>query len=131
VGLTAVRADSLRYLAHHAQGLRLLVLHGSRSRDDSSVDSDWDFGYLADEGFDPDALVAGLAKALQADRIDLADLTRASGQLRFRVARDGVVIYSCDDAEWERFWMEAVSFWCDAGPVVRAAYDGALQELGP
>jgi predicted nucleotidyltransferase len=128
--LTGVQADSIRHLAQHAPGLRLLALHGSRSRDDARVDSDWDFGYLAGDGFDPDALLAGLAEVLHADRIDLADLTRASGQLRFRVAREGVVIYARDDAEWERFWMEAVSFWCDAGPVLRAAYDGALQDLG-
>ena len=39
-------------LAKGMSGLRLLVLHGSRARDDARKDSDWDFGYLADEGFD-------------------------------------------------------------------------------
>lgn len=118
-------------LAKGASRLRLLVLHGSRARDDARADSDWDFGYLADEGFDPDALLAELATLLRADRIDLADLARASGQLRYRVARDGVVIHARDSAEWERFWMEAVSFWCEAGVVLQAAYDGALRELRP
>lgn len=128
--LTGGQADSIRQVAHEARGLRLLALHGSRARADARVDSDWDFGYLAGEGFDPDALLAGLAEGLQADRVDLADLRCASGQLRFRVAREGVVLYSRDDSEWDRFWMEAVSFWCDAGPVLRGAYDGALQDLG-
>jgi predicted nucleotidyltransferase len=106
-----------------------LVLHGSRSRDDARPDSDWDFAYICGDGFDPDALLAHLAQALDSDRIDLADLARAGGQLRFRVARDGQVLFSRNEGEWDRFWMDAVSFGCDAGPVLREAYDGALQEL--
>lgn len=127
--LTGLRADTVRRIAHETSGLRLLVLHGSRSRDDARPDSDWDFGYLCGHGFDPDALLAHLAQALDSDRIDLADLARAGGQLRFRVARDGQVVFSRHEGEWDRFWMDAVSFWCDAGPVLRKAYDGALQEL--
>lgn len=127
--LTGLRADAVRRIAHEAPGLRLLVLHGSRSRDDARPDSDWDFGYLGGDGFDPDGLLAHLAAALDSDRIDFADLDRSGGQLRFRVARDGQVIFSRNESEWDRFWMDAVSFWCDAGPVLQAAYDGALQEL--
>lgn len=122
---------ALEHLASGAQGLRMLVLHGSRARDDARPDSDWDFAYLADGGFDPDALLAGLAVELHADRIDLGDLARGSGQFRYRVARDGVLIYARDDDEWERFWMDAVSFWCDAGSVLQAAYDQALRALTP
>jgi len=127
--LTGLRADTVRRIAHETPGLDLLVLHGSRSRDDARPDSDWDFAYLCGDGFDPDAMLARLADALDSDRIDLADLARAGGQLRFRVARDGHVVYSRREGEWDRFWTGAVSFWCDAGPVLREAYDGALQEL--
>jgi predicted nucleotidyltransferase len=127
--LTGQRADAVRKIAQDTSGLQLLALHGSRSRADARPDSDWDFGYLCDDGCDPDQLRAHLVEALDCDRVDLADLARASGQLRFRVARDGHVVFSRHEGTWDRFWMDAVSFWCDAGPVLREAYDGVLQEL--
>jgi predicted nucleotidyltransferase len=123
------RVDAMRKIAQATCGLRLLALHGSRSRDDARPDSDWDFGYLCDGGFDLDELRAHLVQALDCDRVDLADLRRASGQLRYRVARDGQVVFARHEGDWERFWMDAVSFWCDAGPVLRKAYDGSVREL--
>jgi len=70
-------------------------------------------GYLADSDFDPDALLAVLAEHLRADRVDLVDLATATGR------------------DWNAFWMAAVGFWCDAGPVITAAYADVLEELGP
>jgi predicted nucleotidyltransferase len=102
--LTGPRADAVRKIAQEASGLHLLALHGSRSRHDARPDSDWDFGYLCGDGFDPDELRAHLVEALDSDRVDLADLVRASGQLRFRVARDGQVVFSRHEGEWDRFW---------------------------
>ncbi len=110
-------------------GLRLLVLFGSRARGDASRTGDWDFGYLAGPEFDPDRLLADLAGALATDRIDLVDLARAGGQLRFRAARDGRVLYEPQPGAFGRFWMEAVSFWCDAAPVLEHAYAGVLARL--
>jgi predicted nucleotidyltransferase len=114
----------------HSQ-LKLLILHGSRARDDAHVHSDWDFGYLAGAGFDASLLYADLAVALKTDAVDVADLARASGLLRYRAARDAVVVYEASAGEFERFWFEAVSFWCDAEPVLRDAYRSILKELGP
>ena len=117
-------------IARGAAGLRLLVLYGSRARGDQRHGSDWDFGYLANPDFDPDALLAELAEYLRADRVDLVDLATATGQLRFQVARDGRVLVDGSGREWSGFWMAAVSFWCDAGPVITAAYADVLEELG-
>jgi predicted nucleotidyltransferase len=64
-------------VAETMAGLRLLVMHGSRARGDAHALSDWDFAYEADGAFDPDALLALLADTLEADEIDLVDLTRA------------------------------------------------------
>lgn len=114
-----------------APGLRLLVVFGSRARRDAGPSSDWDIGVLGDSGFDVDSLRAPLTERLGTDRIDLVDLTRASGQLRYRAARDGRPVFTRTPDEWSRFWMEAVSFWCDAGPVLGPAYRGVLLELGP
>jgi predicted nucleotidyltransferase len=121
--------DDLRRLATETNGLRLLVLFGSRARGDSHPASDWDFGYLADPAYDVDGLLARLSERLCADRLDLVDLARAGGQLRFRAARDGRVVFARDEDEWERFWLDAVSFWYDAGPVLSEAYDSTLREL--
>jgi predicted nucleotidyltransferase len=118
-------------IARRTAGLRLLVLYGSRARGDDRQGSDWDFGYLANPDFDPDALLATLAEHLRADRVDLVDLAAATGQLRYRVARDGRVLVDGSSHEWSTFWMAAVGFWCDAGPVIAAAYADVLEGLGP
>lgn len=109
--------------------LRLLILFGSRARGDAGDRADWDFGYLADAGFDPDSLLADLARVLGVDRVDLVDLARAGGQLRYRAARDGRVLFEARRREFARFWTEAVTFWCDAAPVLGRAYAGVLERL--
>jgi predicted nucleotidyltransferase len=111
--------------------LRLLVLHGSRARGDAHEGSDWDFAYLADSGLDPSLLYADLALQLASDRVDLVDLATAGGLIRYRVARDGVVLFEAGAGTFDKFWLEAVTFWCDAEPVLRAGYDAVLAGLDP
>jgi len=120
---------TLRAVAEDQPGLRLLLLHGSRARGDTHDGSDWDFAYLADNGFDPAAMLAQLAEILHADRIDLADLSRASGLLRYRAAADGIVIFERKMGEFERYWLVVVPAWCDMEPVLRPAYDALLKGL--
>lgn len=115
--------------ARRARGLRLLLLHGSRARDDHSVHSDWDFGYLGDGDVDADGLLAALVTALGTDKIDLVDLERAGGLLRYRAARDGRILFESTDGVADRFVWDAVSFWCDAGPVLHTGYDDVLARL--
>lgn len=112
-------------------GLRLLVLFGSRARGDAAAEADWDLAYLASPPFDGDQLLADLAGALDADRLDLVDLSRAGGQVRYRAARDGRLLYEAWRGEFDRFWTDAVSFWCDVAPVIGRAYAGVLSRLEP
>jgi predicted nucleotidyltransferase len=105
----------------------LLVLHGSRARGDARDGSDWDLAYLADERFDPDTFLADLVLALGTDRIDLSRLSGTSGLFRYRVARDGEPVFEARDGIFDRFWMDAVSFWCDAEPVLRSGYEAVLE----
>lgn len=112
-----------------ARTLTLAVLHGSRARVEAHPDADWDVGVLADGPLDLAALAADLSAILDTDAVDVVDLRRASALLRFRAARDGVVLLERPAGAFEEFQIEAAQFWCDAGPVIRAAQDDVLAEL--
>jgi predicted nucleotidyltransferase len=118
--------DALSRLA----GLRLLVLHGSRSRGEGHERSDWDFAYRADADLDPGELHAILVHALGTDRVDLSDLERAGAVLRYRVAADGRAVYERSEGEFDDFRYEAILFWLDAGHVIRAENEAILKRLG-
>jgi uncharacterized protein YutE (UPF0331/DUF86 family)/predicted nucleotidyltransferase len=121
---------TLRRTVAGTPGLSLLVLFGSRARGSDRPSSDWDFGYAASPGFDPDHLLGVLVDTLNSDRIDLVDLRRAGAPLRYRAARDGRVVAEAENGEFARFWLDAVSFWCDVQPLLRRGYDAVLAELG-
>ena len=121
--------EHLASLGARHPALRLLVLFGSRARGDAREQSDWDLGYLGEPGMDADALLLDVVNALGTDRVDLVDLARAGGQIRFRAARDGRPLYEAPRGAFAEFWIEAVDFWCDAEPVLRAGYADALARL--
>ena len=130
--MTQTTDEALGALSRSAathRGLRLLLLFGSRARRDAREGSDWDLGYLAGPELDPSALLLDVVTALRTDRVDLVDLARAGAQVRFRAAAEGRVVYAADQGTFERFWTEAVTFWCDAEPVIRAGYADALSRL--
>jgi predicted nucleotidyltransferase len=121
--------QALARIGAESPGLRMLVLHGSRARGDEHTASDWDFGYEADATFDPDGLLAKLADALNADRIDLVDLGRAGALLRHRVARDGVALYERAPGLFGQYRLDAISTWCDLQPVLDPLYARVLETL--
>lgn len=123
-------APTLQALARDRAGLLLLVVHGSRARGEARVDSDWDFAYLAKAEADIPALYSELTLALGTDAIDLTDLANAGGLFRYRTARDGIVLFEREPRLFEKFWFDAVSFWCDAAPVLRSGYKSVLDGLG-
>jgi predicted nucleotidyltransferase len=116
-------------MARQADGLQLLVLFGSRARGDAHAASDWDFGYLATHAADITGLLAALVEIAGTDRIDLVDLARASGVLRFRAARDGQVVHQDPPGRWREFRLEAAHFWCDMSPVFGPAHADVLARL--
>jgi hypothetical protein len=110
--------------------LRLLLLHGSRARGDERADSDWDFAYLGDEGLDELGLRSFLARAVRSESIDVVDLSRASGLLRFRAARDGLLLHERQAGVYEDFVLASARFWFDVEPVLKGAYKSVLEGLG-
>lgn len=116
-------------LAAETPELDLLLLFGSRARGDVHPGSDWDFGFLAGPGFDPDDLLARLVLQLEVDDVDLVDLSRAGGLLRFRAAGEGKPLFESRPHCFFDFAFEAISFWCDMEPVLRDAYEGVLEDL--
>jgi len=116
-------------VATRQPGLRLVVVFGSRARGDATAGSDWDVGYLGGEPLDREGLLADLVAALGTEAVDLVDLDRANGLMRFRAARDAIVAFQAVDDAFERFWFDAVSYWCDMGAIIRAGYEGVLEDL--
>lgn len=117
-------------MAETFPGLRLLALHGSRARHDWNVRSDWDFAYLGDAGFDDLELRSQLARILRTDDVDVADLTRAGGLLRYRVAKDGIPVFERESGTFEKFCHAAASFWFDIEGIVRTEHAALLEALG-
>ena len=121
--------DEIRRAAKAAPGLRLLVLHGSRARGHAREHSDWDFAFRGEPGFDADALLVQLAEAVDSDALDLADLDRASGLLRFGAASDGIAVFESEPGAFAQFRLDSISNWCDMAPVLGPAYDDRLARL--
>lgn len=119
----------VRRLAGRYRGLRLLVLYGSRGRQQDHDLSDWDIGFLADGGFDAADLRVELTRAVGTDAVDLVDLGRASALLRFEAARQGWSVYERARGELEAFVLDATIFWCDVEPVIRVAQAAVLASL--
>lgn len=121
--------DVLVPVARACRGLRLLILHGSRARGDARPGADWDCGYLADETADVCGLLAALVEALGDDRIDLVDLSRAGGLLRYRAARDGRLVHEASPGLFDGYRLEAARFWCENAPILESQYDEILESL--
>lgn len=123
--------DAMVSAARGPVGLHLLILFGSRARGDARPGADWDFGYLADETVDVPGLLAALVEVLDNDRVDLVNLGRASGLLRYRAARDGLLVYEASSDLFDRYRFQAAQFWCDNAPVFERGYEEILEALRP
>lgn len=126
----SARLSAIRAFTKDLGGLELLVLFGSRGRRDGQSHSDWDFAYLGAGTLDVERLRAELSLILETDNVDLVDLSRSGGLLRYRVAKDGIAIFESGKDVFASFFYDAVSFYFDAQPVLEASYDTVLAGLG-
>ncbi|MCC6128079.1 MAG: hypothetical protein IT584_02635 [Chlamydiae bacterium] len=112
------------------KGLYFLLLFGSQAQAQARPESDWDFGYLADRGFDSMPLYTDLVLILESNQVDLVDLNRANGLLRYRAVKDGLLLFEAQKGEYEKFWLEVLNFWCDVSPQLQREYTFLLEGLG-
>jgi predicted nucleotidyltransferase len=99
------------------------VLFGSWARGHARADSDVDVAILPAGGIsraEELALAARLSTA-SARVVDLVRLDEASTLLRWRVAREGLLLHAASPESWPRFRVTAASEYCDfseaiAGP---------------
>ena len=116
-------------MARATAGLDLLILFGSRARGDAGPTADWDFGYSADETADVPGLLAALVEALGSDRVDLVNLRRASGLLRYRAACDGLLVHESAAGRFDGYCLQAVRFWCENAATFERGYEEVLEAL--
>jgi predicted nucleotidyltransferase len=126
-----VNSESIAEIASRHPALELLVLFGSRARGEELPGSDWDFGFHGSQGLDRDGLFVDLVTSCGSDEVDLVDLDRAGGLVRYRACRDGSPLYERTPGVFQHFWLETVRFWCDAEPVLRRGFDDVLNGLAP
>ena len=88
-------------------------------------------GNLADDAADISGLPAALVEAIEDDHVDLVDLRRASGLLRYRAACDGLLVYEATVDRFDQFRLQAAQFWCDNAPVFERGYEEVLEALRP
>jgi len=121
--------DAVASVAQTTVGIDLLVLFGSRARGNARPDADWDFGYLADAEADLPGLIGALVEALRTDRVDVVDLRRASGLLRYRAACDGRLVHEATAGLFDSYCLQAVQFWCDNVAAFEQGYEEVLEAL--
>lgn len=76
------------------------------------------------------AIASEISQRVASERVDLVDLSRAGGLLRFRAARDGVLVYEAAPGTFDHFRIQAARFWYDAEPILRRGYEEVLERLG-
>jgi predicted nucleotidyltransferase len=91
-------------------GVRLAYLFGSAARGEAA--DDVDLALLVRQGSAHD-LWPEVADALGTDRLDLVDLATASPTLRFRVVRDGRLLFAEDARTENEFEMAAIREYRD------------------
>lgn len=106
---------------------RLVVIFGSVARGRSFAWSDVDVGVSGCDFWTGLRLGAAIGAAL-GRQAHVVDLDRSGDHLRFRAAREGLLVREVDGA-WARFRAEAALRWFDVAPIVVRCAEGARRRL--
>jgi predicted nucleotidyltransferase len=96
------------------EGVLLAYLFGSLSRGEQAHDVDL---AILTQGKPAFQLRTAITEALQTERVDLVDLSRASPVLRFEVIRAGRPLYARDAETQERFELDTLHLYRDTAPL--------------
>ena len=100
--------------------LDLAVLFGSRARNQSRADSDWDIGILPGSvPVDLLRLAAELGRLVKG-RVDVVNLRRAPPLLCMAVVQEGRVLVDRTGSEWARFASLSLRRYSDTAKLRRA-----------
>lgn len=119
---------ALRRIAARYGDAKLVVVFGSLARGEARQDSDADVAVLGVEFWPAHRLGAELGAALEREA-HVVELETASDQLRFEIARDGVLVHEAEHGTWARFQAEAALRWFDLAPIVARCAAGVRARL--
>ena len=124
--------------------LKMLVLFGSRATGHIHTESDWDFAALYDQEsrqaymkdawswFEVPTILSHLFE-ITVEKVDVAELNRATPLLSYSVARDGKVIYEKQPREFINFQCKAWKIYADTAKFRQAQREAiklSLQKWG-
>ena len=105
------------------EDVELAYLHGSQARQQANSFSDVDIAVLLrgepDGGRSFDArmrLIGDLVELLKLTDVDVAVLNHAPASLRYRVLKDGLLLYCRDHDRWIAFRLRTVNEYLDFKP---------------
>jgi predicted nucleotidyltransferase len=123
-------AEQVRAVLASRGDVELAVLFGSVAGGSERASSDVDLGVRWKHGTpaDVDALLAQIERAVGRS-IDLVELDAAPPQLRFEIARNGVVLVERIRHAWSAFRARAFVDWWDFAPIARIIHGAAVARL--
>ena len=95
------------------KSLRFIVLFGSQAKGKRHVKSDIDIGFLFDVPPDLIELTNIVNRLLQTNKVDVADLGKASPLLRYAAAKNGILLYEREPGLFTRFFSLSYRMYVD------------------
>ena len=122
--------ERLRLRVLDLPGLELAVVFGSTSRGEARSRSDVDLGLLLAVDT-PEArrrVEVELGRAAGRE-VDLVYLNEAPPQLRFEIARDGILLVESRPYLWADVKARAMIDWWDWAPIARRLHQAAIERI--
>jgi uncharacterized protein len=130
IALVSAIVDQLRASFLVRDDVELAVLFGSAAQGRLHASSDIDVAvrWTAGEPRDRDAFLAAVERAM-GHSVDVIDLDVAPPQLRFEIARNGLVLAERATGAWSRTRARAFIDWWDFRPIAKIVHRAAVARV--
>jgi uncharacterized protein len=130
IALVSAIVDQLRASFLRRDDVELAVLFGSAAQGRLHATSDIDVAvrWTAGEPRDRDAFFAAVERAMGCP-VDVIDLDVAPPQLRFEIARDGLLLVERATGAWSRTRARAFIDWWDFRPIAKIIHRAAIARV--